>query len=81
MASDYEQTDAVVEEAHFRKGLHCLGKTFNNASHAYLSLRLSALNLTTINVSDRQSADSGVGYLEVQVSADRGRFRKPAYRP
>lgn len=41
----------VVPEEHFRKGLNCLGKTFNNARHAYLSLNLKALNLDSINVS------------------------------
>ena len=30
--------DDKVEEAIFRTGLHCIGKTFNNARHAFLSL-------------------------------------------
>lgn len=51
MASVREREEQVVEEHHFRKGLHCLGKTFNNASHAYLSLRLASLDLATVNVS------------------------------
>ena len=50
-----EVTEApeVVDEAHFRNGLYCIGKTFNNARHAYLSLKLSSLELLTINVSQR----------------------------
>ena len=28
----------------FQEGLHCLGRTFNNARHAYLSLTLSNKN-------------------------------------
>lgn len=43
--------EQCVPEHHFRQGLFCLGKTFNNARHAYLSLKLSALDLPTINVS------------------------------
>lgn len=27
-----------LEDGVFRKGLHCLGKTFNNARHAFLSI-------------------------------------------
>lgn len=42
--------EQVVPENHFRQGLYCLGKTFNNARHAYLSLKLSSLNLNNINV-------------------------------
>ena len=40
-----------VEESVFRNGLGCLGKTFNNARHAYLSLNISSKALDTINVS------------------------------
>ena len=51
-----EEETAGAEEAEqtrdpYREGLYCLGKTFNNARHAYLSIRLSALDLTDINVS------------------------------
>jgi len=35
----------------FREGLSCLGKTFNNARHAYLKLNMSDKALTTIKVS------------------------------
>ena len=35
----------------FRNGLSCLGKTFNNARHAYLKLNIQNKALSTINVS------------------------------
>lgn len=35
----------------FRNGLSCLGKTFNNARHAYLKLNIQNKSLFTINVS------------------------------
>jgi sensor c-di-GMP phosphodiesterase-like protein len=34
-----------------KKGLSNLGKTFNNARHAYLTLNISQNNLTHVNVS------------------------------
>lgn len=56
LPSREEETAGAEEEAEeerdpYREGLYCLGKTFNNARHAYLSIRLSALDLTDINVS------------------------------
>lgn len=35
----------------FKNGLSCLGKTFNNARHAYLTLNISNNNLVSIVVS------------------------------
>ena len=35
----------------FKEGLHCLGKTFQNARHAYLSLTLSNKDIVSIVVS------------------------------
>ena len=35
----------------FRNGLSCLGKTFNNARHAYLKLNIQNKSLSTIHVS------------------------------
>ena len=49
-----EATDKSEEEMDvglIRKNLYNLGKTFNNARHAYLSLNISANTLPTINVS------------------------------
>ena len=43
--------DTKVDESVFRNGLGCLGKTFNNARHAYLSLNIQSKSLDTINVS------------------------------
>ena len=44
--------DAPVDIQLFREGLSCLGKTFNNARHAYLKLNMSDKALTSIKVSD-----------------------------
>lgn len=40
-----------VDDQVFKKGLSCLGKTFNNGRHAYLSLTISNNNLVSIVVS------------------------------
>ena len=46
-----EKKEEVVDPELFKKSLFNLGKTFNNARHAYLSLNLSSNSLTHINVS------------------------------
>lgn len=38
-----------VDKQIFRDGLSCLGKTFNNARHAYLKLRIDECNLEYLN--------------------------------
>jgi len=40
-----------VDDQLFKAGLSCLGKTFNNGRHAYLSLSVSNNNLVSIVVS------------------------------
>ena len=39
-----------IEQQIFREGLHCLGKTFNNGAHAYLSLNISNKGLVSVVV-------------------------------
>ena len=51
LGSDIEEDDDEVDQQTFRKGLSCLGKTFNNARHAYLKLDISQCELSTIKVS------------------------------
>ena len=46
-----DPTVQAVDVAIFREGLSCLGKTFNNARHAYLSLTISDKSLSTLKVS------------------------------
>jgi len=46
-----DPNEAAVETQIFREGLSCLGKTFNNARHAYLKLNISDKTLTTLKVS------------------------------
>ena len=46
-----EQEDKEVDTQLFRSGLSCLGKTFNNARHAYLKLDISNNQLPSIKVS------------------------------
>ena len=40
-----------IDDQIFKNGLSCLGKTFNNARHAYLNLNISNHNLVSIVVS------------------------------
>ena len=40
-----------IDVSIFKNGLSCLGKTFNNAPHAYLNLNISNHNLVSIVVS------------------------------
>jgi len=36
------QQEAMVDDQVLKSGLYCLGKTFNNARHAYLSLKVNS---------------------------------------
>ena len=46
-----DPNEEAVSSQIFREGLSCLGKTFNNARHAYLKLNINDKSLTTIKVS------------------------------
>ena len=46
-----DPNEEAVSSQVFREGLSCLGKTFNNARHAYLKLNINDKSLTTIKVS------------------------------
>lgn len=46
-----EMAKEPVDVQIFKNGLSCLGKTFNNARHAYLNLNISNNNLVSIVVS------------------------------
>jgi len=46
-----EMSREGIDDQIFKDGLSCLGKTFNNARHAYLSLTISNNNLVSIVVS------------------------------
>lgn len=41
----------AIDPQIFKSGLHTLGKTFNNARHAYLGLNISNKNIVSIVVS------------------------------
>jgi hypothetical protein len=45
-----EMSKEPVDPQIFKNGLSCLGKTFNNARHAYLNLNISNNNLVSIVV-------------------------------
>lgn len=45
-----EMSKEQVEDDIFKKGLSCLGKTFNNGRHAYLNLTISNNNLVSLVV-------------------------------
>ena len=45
-----EMSKEPVDPQIFKNGLSCLGKTFNNARHAYLNLNSSNNNLVSIVV-------------------------------
>jgi sensor c-di-GMP phosphodiesterase-like protein len=49
MSEDHQEEQ--IDKELIKQSLYNLGKTFNNARHAYLSLNLSNNSLTTINVS------------------------------
>jgi len=44
-----QQQEEVLPAELFQKSLYNLGKTFNNARHAYLSLNLASNSLTHVN--------------------------------
>ena len=50
--NSHEQQEELSQEL-FQQSLFNLGKTFNNARHAFLSLNLASNQLTHINVSLR----------------------------
>jgi protein phosphatase 1 regulatory subunit 7 len=42
--------EEVLDDQILKSGLHCIGKTFNNARHAFLSLQIAPeSNLSTLN--------------------------------
>ena len=51
LGSDLEEDGQEVDVQLFKEGLSCLGKTFNNARHAYLKLDISKNELSGIKVS------------------------------
>jgi hypothetical protein len=46
-----EMSKQPIEDQIFKDGLSCLGKTFNGARHAYLTLNISNKDLVSIVVS------------------------------
>lgn len=46
-----DANEQAVDVELFRNGLSCLGKTFNNARHAYLKLNLNDKSLVSLKVS------------------------------
>lgn len=57
-----EMAKEPVDVQIFKNGLSCLGKTFNNARHAYLNLNISNNNLVSIVVSLAIYFDDSLGY-------------------
>jgi hypothetical protein len=57
-----EMAKEPVDVQIFKNGLSCLGKTFNNARHAYLNLNISNNNLVSIVVSEAIYFDDSLGY-------------------
>ena len=55
LGSEIEEDEEEVDATLFRQGLSCLGKTFNNARHAYLKLDISNNELESIKVSNQMS--------------------------
>ena len=55
----------------FKQGLSCLGKTFNNARHAYLTLNIQNNNLVSIVVCLSLNNIHNIGNIEVQVPTKR----------
>lgn len=60
-----EMAKEPVDVQIFKNGLSCLGKTFNNARHAYLNLNISNNNLVSIVVSLEIYFDDFLGYRYV----------------
>ena len=48
-----DANEVAIDAKVFREGLSCLGKTFNNARHAYLKLNVEGKALTTIKGIER----------------------------
>ena len=46
-----DPNEEAVDAQTFRQGLSCLGKTFNNARHAYLRMDISNKSLSSLKVS------------------------------
>ena len=44
-----KEEDQQIDDQTFKNGLHCIGKTFNNSHHAFLSLSIPDQGLTTLN--------------------------------
>ena len=44
-----DEGEERVDEQKFKNGLHCIGKTYNNSRHAFLSLSIPESGLSTIN--------------------------------
>ena len=43
-----EEDETPIDDQILKNGLHCIGKTFNNARHAFLSLSIPDNNLNSI---------------------------------
>jgi hypothetical protein len=63
----------------FKKGLSCLGKTFNNGRHAYLNLNISNNNLVSIVVWSLFLTVFFLGYREVQIPPEHRCLKQQAY--
>jgi hypothetical protein len=57
-----EMSKQPIEDQIFKDGLSCLGKTFNGARHAYLTLSISNKDLVSIVVSTSLSMLTGEGH-------------------
>lgn len=55
-----ELSKEPIDDQIFKKGLSCLGKTFNNSRHAYLNLNVSNNTLVSIVVS--RYINKAIGY-------------------
>jgi hypothetical protein len=62
-----EMSKEPIDDQIFKAGLSCLGKTFNNARHAYLSLNISNNSLVSVVVGILLIIKD-VGNREIQVS-------------
>ena len=61
--------DAIDPEI-FTKGLSCLGKTFNNARHAYLNLNISNYNVVSVVVNCSIKQIQGIEKFKYLQSVD-----------
>jgi sensor c-di-GMP phosphodiesterase-like protein len=67
MSAEENQVEVIDKEL-VRTSLYNLGKTFNNARHAYLSLNLASNALSTINVRNIGVNTQLLGSLTVHLS-------------